>query len=203
MCFLKKLPIIISLLFISIAIFSCKKEVKKIPAQFSIESKTITANWIGYKTTDKIAVKGVFKEIKILNINSDTTAVGTLNGTQFEIPVSSLFSDNTERDTKLKELFFGIMDATLSLTGTLNLNKDGSGSIDLKMNGVQHKIAITHVTSGQLVELQGKMNLDDWNAQPSIASLSKACFEQHKGADGVSKTWNEVGISAAIYLKKK
>ena len=95
------------------------------------------------------------------------------------------------------------MDATLSLTGTLYLKSDGTGTIDLKMNGVQKKIPIKHITSGQLVELEGKLNLEDWNAQSALESLSKACFDLHKGEDGISKTWSEVGLSAVIYLKKK
>ncbi|HBK70896.1 MAG TPA: YceI family protein [Flavobacteriaceae bacterium] len=199
----KRISIVIITILLSITIISCKKEIQKEISQFSIEQKTITVNWTGYKTTDKVAVKGEFKEIKILNIHNDTTAVGALNDTQFEIPISSLFSNDKERDPKLKELFFGVMDATLSLTGTLYLNNDGTGSIDLKMNGVQKKININYTVSGQLVELEGKLNLDDWNAQSALESLSKACFYLHKGADGVSKTWNDVGINAAIYLKKE
>ena len=131
---INRLLMVVVAILISTATISCKKEVKKDPAQFTIEQKTITVNWTGYKTTEKKAVKGEFKEIKILNVKNDTTAVGALNNTQFEIPISSLFSNNEERDPKLKELFFGVMDATLSLTGTLYLNNDGTGTIDLKMN---------------------------------------------------------------------
>jgi len=199
----KKVSIISIGVLLNVVIISCKKEIKKDAAQFSIEQKTITVNWTGYKTTEKIAVKGEFKEIRILNVKNDTTAVGALNNTQFEIPISSLFSNNTERDTKLKKIFFGVMDATLSLTGTLHLNSDGTGTVDLKMNGVSKEIPVTHVTSSQLVELEGKLNLEDWNAQPALESLSKACFDLHKGEDGISKTWSEVGLSAVIYLKKK
>ncbi len=203
MTIIKNLSITLIAILLSTAIISCKKEIKKDPTQFTIEQKTITVNWTGYKTTEKKAVKGEFKEVKILNIKNDTTAVGALNGTQFEIPISSLFSDNDVRDTKLKKLFFGVMDATLTLTGTLYLNDDGTGTIDLKMNGIQRKIPINHVTSGQLIELNGKLNLEDWNAQSALESLSKACFDLHKGEDGISKTWSEVGLNAAIYLKKK
>jgi len=38
------------------------------------------------------------------------------------------------------------------------------------------------------------MNLDTWNGQTAVASLNEACKDLHKGADGVSKTWNEVAI---------
>jgi len=200
---LKKVSVFSFAIFLSFAIVSCKKEVKKEPAQFSIEQKTITVKWTGYKTTDKIAVNGQFKEISISNSNSGATAFEALNGAKFSIPISSLFSNNDERDGKLKQLFFGVMEATLSLTGTLNLKNDGTGDIDLLMNGVQQKIPVTYIASGQLVEINGTMNLDDWNAQPALASLAKSCFEQHKGPDGESKTWNEVTVGAAVYLSKK
>jgi len=203
MTVLKNITTIAFSIFISFVIISCKKEVKKEPAQFSVEQKTITVKWTGYKTTDKIAVNGEFKEIIVSNTKNSSSAIEALNGAQFEIPISSLDSGNEERDGKLKQLFFGIMDATLSLTGTLHLNKDGTGNINLKMNGIQKEIPLTFVVSAQLVELEGTMNLDDWNAQPALASLAKACFELHKGPDGESKTWNEVTVGAAIYLSKK
>ncbi|HHC78715.1 MAG TPA: YceI family protein [Flavobacteriia bacterium] len=201
---LKKITIIpvITLLSLTLVI-SCKKEIKKEPAKYSVEQKTVTVKWTGYKTTAKVGVKGEFKEITITNTKTDTTAVGALDGAKFEIPISSLNSGNEERDGKLKQLFFGIMDATVSLTGTLHLKNDGTGNIDLLMNGVQNKIPVTYIDSGQMIELEGTMNLDDWNAQSALASLAKACFEKHKGDDGVSKTWSEVTVGAAIYLKKK
>ncbi|MCK0132051.1 YceI family protein [Flavobacteriaceae bacterium F08102] len=183
---------------------SCKKEpAKKEVAQFSIEPETITVNWTGYKTTDKVAVKGEFKEITVSNMKSDTTAYGALNGAKFDIPVSSLFSNDEIRDGKLKELFFGVMNATNSLTGTLDINADGTGDIDLLMNGVQRKVPITYVTNDQLVEIEGILHLEDFEAQNALESLAKACFDLHKGADGVSKTWSEVKVEAKVYLKKK
>ena len=106
----KKISFITFALLCCIALVSCKKEVKKESAQFSIESKTITVKWIGYKTTDKVAVKGQFKEINITNIKSGVTALEALNGAEFSIPISSLFTDEPVRDSKLKQLFFGVME---------------------------------------------------------------------------------------------
>ena len=203
MTILKKNTLILFTLLIGLAFVSCKKEIKKEPTQFSVEQKTITVKWTGYKTTSKKGVKGEFKKIIISNTKTDTTAIGAINGAKFEIPISSLASGNDERDGKLKQLFFGLMDTTLSLTGTLHLKNDGTGNILLKMNGVEKEIPITFIVSGQLIELEGTMNLDDWNAQDALASLAKACFEKHKGEDGISKTWSEVTIGAAIYLSKK
>ncbi len=188
---------------ISLSISSCKKEVKKEPAKFSIEQKTITINWTAYKTTDKVAVKGKFEEIIITSESEHDTSIEALNNVQFKIPISSLNSNNDDRDSKLKQLFFGVMEATLSLTGTLHLNNDGTGTIDLKMNGIEQKIPVKYIASGQMVEITGLMNLENWNTTTAIASLNEACLEKHKGPDGLSKTWTEVLIEAKVYLRKK
>jgi len=201
---MKKTILYSLVLAFSIFTVACKKEVKKVEAQFSIEPKTVTVKWTGYKTTSKIPVNGEFKELQISNIKEASTAVEAMNGTVFSIPVSSLFSDDEERDGKLKQLFFGVMDTTVSLTGTLNLNDNGTGNVNLSMNGVSKEIPITYVVSGQLVELEGTLDLiNDYKAESAMESISKACFVLHTGPDGISKTWSEVGISAAVYLKKK
>ena len=182
---------------------SCKKDAKKEAAQYAVVAETITVNWTGYKTTSKIPVKGQFKTVEISTNKEAATAVDALNGTSFSLPVSSLFSGDDDRDGKLKELFFGVMDATMALTGTLDLNKDGTGAVNLKMNNVTKAIPITYIVSGQLVELTGSLDIvNDFQAQAALESISKACYELHKGPDLVSKTWSEVGIDAAIYLKK-
>lgn len=202
---MKKIILYSLVLAFSILTIACKKEVKKVEApQFSVEPKTVTVKWTGYKTTSKIAVNGEFKELQVSNIKEAPTAVEAMNGTEFSIPVSSLFSNDEERDGKLKQLLFGVMDATVSLTGTLNLNGDGTGNVNLSMNGVSKEVPITYIVSGQLVELEGTLDLiNDFQAESALESISKACFELHKGPDGVSKTWSEVGISATAYLKKK
>ena len=46
------------------------------------------------------------------------------------------------------------------------------------------------------------MNMEDWKATKAIATLNKACFELHKGADGISKTWNEVLVKVEVHVDK-
>ena len=202
MFILKKISFISIAFLIGVVIVSCKKDIKKEAPKFSLEQNDVTVKWTGYKTTDKIAVNGQFREINITNINEGENALETLNGAEFSIPVSSLFTDEPVRDSKLKQLFFGVMDNTLSLNGKLNLLDNGSGTIGLLMNGIQQKISVTYTISGELVELQGIMNLDNWNGNAALASLTEACFELHKGPDGISKTWNEVAVRATVNLKK-
>ena len=196
--------ILLTAISIAFILVSCKKEPKKEPAKFSVVAETITVNWTGYKTTSKIPVTGQFQTVEISNSNESTTAKEALNGAEFSLPVSSLFSGDDDRDSKLKQLFFGVMDATVALSGTLTLGDDGNGVINLKMNNVSKELPITYVVSGQLVELSGTLDIvNDFQAQAALESISKACYELHKGPDLISKTWSDVGISAAIYLSKK
>jgi hypothetical protein len=64
-------------------------------------------SFTAYKTTDKLAVGGTFKEITLTNTTE--TALGALNGTKFSIPVSSLFTNDATgtRDPKIIKFFFG------------------------------------------------------------------------------------------------
>ena len=194
------------ILFFSISLISCKTDVKKTIISkdkvYSIVSETTKIGWTAYKTTDKVAVKGTFTKVDV-EVKSGSSAKEALNGLKFSIPVSSIFSENEDRDTKLKKFFFGVMDATEFLTGQLFLDSDTEGKVAIKMNGIEKLLPITYNISGQLVTFSGVLNLAGWNAQNAINSLNKICFDLHKGQDGISKTWNEVNIDVSTYIKVK
>ena len=199
----------LSLTILIVFIFSfnsCKKDVKKEEIKeknYSIVPETTSIGWIAYKTTDKIPVSGKFTSLKIIKSNVGKSVLESLNGTEFSIPVSSIFSGNDERDGKLKEFFFGVMDNTINLTGTISMKDDTSGTIELNMNGITYQFPITCFIDGQMVSIEGVLNLENWNLLPAIESLNKVCFDQHKAQDGISKTWSEVKIEANTYLKVK
>ena len=192
------------LAFISLQLTSCKKEVKKADAiVYSIEPKTTTINWTAYKTTDKIPVKGVFKTVTVSNSKENTNPFEVVNNLNFSVPINSIDTKNEARDAKLVKNFFGSMKDTQFLKGHINLGKEGKGDIDLTMNGMTTKFPMTYVLSGQIVEINATLNLDNWKAQLAIAALNKVCNEKHKGKDGISKTWNQVDIHIVSYLKVK
>lgn len=187
-------------------IVSCKdtKKKEKISTEekgFTVEQKTTTINWIAYKTTDKIPVKGQFTEVNIKNSKKSKTALEALNNLKFSIPVSSLFTNDTIRDSKLKEFFFGALKNTSLISGTIHTNNETSGTVDILMNGITQSLPITYVISDQMVTLEAVMDLDNWQAQTAIESLNVVCKELHTGSDGISKTWSDVKIEVATYLK--
>jgi len=190
------------IIIFSFITFSCKKAKTEVPkAKYSIETKTTTINWTAYKTTDKLPVKGIFNEINISNKKIAQTPKEALNGLEFSIPVNSIDTKNPDRDAKLIKDFFGAMKETQNLIGKINLGENGKGAVNLTMNGVTFKLPITYIISGQLAEIEATMNLDNWQAKLAIDALNKACNDLHKGADGISKTWNEVNLHIVSYLK--
>lgn len=192
---------------ISITLFSCGKEKKQeekpaTETSYSVDAENSSVQWTGYKTTDKVAVNGTFKEISILNMNSGSTAATSLEGLEFEIPVSSIYSKDTIRDGKLKRLFFGVMDNTLNLKGKFSVKDASNGSIAISMNGLTKELPFTYDMSKDTILINATMDLNIWETQNALASIHQACLELHTGADGVSKTWDEVGISAKILTVK-
>lgn len=204
---------LISLLFVLSLSFTACNQTKKEKDQtnqfdrtgkmYEMIPETTSVFWTGYKTTDKIAVKGQFMKLEIENIKAAPTAREALNGIQFSIPVSSLFSNEESRDTKLKENFFAVMDHTDFISGSISVENDSVASANIKMNGIEKAIPLSYFIDGQMLSMQGSFILDDFNALAALASLHEVCKDKHAGADGVSKTWNEVGINVESYLKVK
>ncbi|MEX1382679.1 MAG: hypothetical protein AB1Z17_04725, partial [Lutibacter sp.] len=96
---------------------------------------------------------------------------------------------------------FGALKNTPLISGTIHVNNETSGTVDIVMNGITQALPITFIISDQMVTLEALMDLDNWQAQTAIESLNEVCKELHTGSDGISKTWSEVKIEVATYLK--
>lgn len=196
--------------------FSCKKDTQKEVVEvkvnettlFNIDADSSNVSWTAYKTTDKAAVKGVFSTINIDAIIDSETKQGAIEGLQFSIPVSSFFSKNEVRDTKIKQLFFGMMQETTMVTGNFfNVTGNelkGNVSLNLKMNNETKVVPMTYTITNNVIVLDGTIeNLLDWKMETAFNSIHKACELLHTGADGVSKTWTDVAINAKAVIKEK
>lgn len=189
---------------------SCKKdkkietpteEVKSELVGLNIIQDSTKVNWTAYKTSDKVAVGGSFTEIIIENEKIAETVDEALEGASFSIPVSSLFTNNPERDGKLKEFFFGVLKNTEMIGGTFNF-RQGKCFLTLSLNDITKQFEVNHEFIDNKFLINAVLNLDDFGAQEALTSLNKVCGDLHKGADGVSKTWNEVAINGSIQFIK-
>ncbi len=176
-----------------------KTEVKK-ETSFMVDPSATEIQWTAFKTTDKIPVSGIFKTINFEK-KMGATPVEALNGLEFSIPVSSLFSKNEDRDSKLVASFFGAMLNTELLKGKIAISEKGC-EITITMNDTTHVIPFKFDIKDNKVMFKGTMNLEDWNALEALESLTKVCIGLHKGADGISKTWADVEIMVNTTLIK-
>ncbi|SDH24002.1 YceI family protein [Winogradskyella thalassocola] len=200
------------LLVISLVLSSCKQEKKDgatLPEEtventikYVVKSEATNVKWVAYKTTEKVPVGGEFATLNFED-KGGATPEEALNNLEFSIPVSSLFTKDETRDEKLKTSFFGAMLNPELLKGKIKY-ADNTYSADITMNGVTANLPLeVSITDDRRVSMKGTMNLKDWDALGALESLNKVCFDLHKGADGVSKTWEDVAIEVNTFLREK
>jgi len=192
-------------LLLSITISSCKEAKKPTKQQkettiYVVNSTTTSVKWTAYKTSEKLPVKGEFRVIEFTKADPATNLKDALNNLEFSIPVSSLFSNNEERDTKLKTSFFGSMIATSAIKGKIIMETKTSGKVELTLNGITHELPTTYFLDGQMATMEATLDLDNWQAQAAVAALNSVCKEQHTGPDGETKTWSDVKINITTYI---
>lgn len=211
---MKKIITLSIVALLSVQLSSCKKEEKKetptktetkvekkSTARYSLKNADNTIQFTAYKTTEKIPVKGLFTKIELTNDCEGNTVKDAVNGAEFKIPVSSIETKDASRNFKIRKFFFLVMENTLDLTGKIKLNDDKNGVAQFTMNGVTQELPFEYTIDGQTFSMKSTMNVDKWNAQKALSSLNEACKDLHKGADGVSKTWNDVAIDVTSVFK--
>lgn len=202
---MKKILVISIVLLTLVYVTSCKKNEKKevSPAKktYSVLVDSTIINWTAYKTTAKVPVKGQFRKLALENVKKDTTILGALDGLKFKIWVSSLYTNDTIRDGKLKKHFFGSLKNTNLITGTLHMNNENSSKVELTLNGITRELPIAYIITDNKVTIVANMELDNWQAKAALEALNVVCKDLHTGDDGISKTWSDIKIEVETKLK--
>lgn len=169
--------------------------------KFVVKPEGTTVKWTAYKTTEKVPVGGQFVTLNFDEKAGDSPQ-DALNNLNFSIPISGLFTDNDSRDLKLKTSFFGEMLNPEFIKGTIK-HIDNKYIASITMNGVTNDLPLeVKITDERRVAMSATMQLKDWDALGALSILNKVCFDLHKGADGVSKTWEDVSIEINTFLRK-
>ena len=168
-----------------------------------LDNENVVVNWTAFKLSDRVGVGGTFDTVIVSGVTENETMVGAAATAQFDIITGSVNSNNTERDYKISDSFFGTMVNTATISGKiLSLNDDGSGAISLTMNGVEKEITLEwKETSENRLKLSAAINVNDWSAKPSLDSLNGVCTAVHTGKDGVSVLWPDVEIEVFADFK--
>lgn len=205
------------ILLSSFVLFSCNEEKTKTQEVSKVEETAPTCiygvnmedvkfEWTAFKTTEKVGVKGTFDKIEIINEKKEKNIADLLLNTKFSIDLSSLNSANKERDVKIINSFFGNLSNSDQFTGTIQEakgnNEAGGVIVLLKINGLENIVKMDYKIKDDFLKLAGDLDLLNWKTEVSFEALNKACFDLHKGEDGVSKTWTDIHIEVSTMLHK-
>lgn len=209
-----KKSVILSLFLICALVFtSCKSEKKNAPkeevvvtksikkAPFSLKFADHAIKWTAYKTTAKVPVNGKFDKVEIKGGGNGNSVKEAINGAEFSVKISSIFTSNKSRDYKIRKFFFQVMNDPELLSGKFVIENDTKGYTQLKMNGIEQNLPFTYTIEKNTFSMKSTMDINKWNAKNALESLNKACYDLHKGEDGVSKTWSEVALNISTTFK--
>jgi len=181
------------------------EEAKSPTCNWVLNPDSTTLSWTAFKTTDKVGVGGQFTKFMIEGVEASEDLSATIANARIIIDVSSTNTGNPDRDQKIINEFFMKMVNTDVITANVTaIDKDNqSATLKIKMNDVEQEVpmAMSTGTDGTLI-LSGSITTDRFMADEALASLNQACFDLHKGADGVSKTWPDVEISIRAKFEK-
>jgi hypothetical protein len=175
------------------------EEVKICALTYDAENTTISFG--AFKTTAKVEVKGKFEAFDITNTKTANTVNEVFADAEFIVYVKSLETENEDRNLKIRENFFATMIGTTEMKGHVTKIEGDKIFIDFTMNEVTKNISLDYKVEDKSVSLEGTINVLDWNAAEPLAAINKACFDLHKGEDGVSKTWADVNLYINSTLK--
>jgi len=173
---------------------------------YAYNAEQTQMTWTAYKFTARAGVAGTFDSLKIKTVESASSLAELLRGSRFIIPVSSINSNNADRDMKIQKFFFGSMNATTELSGSIQEiegdNESGSVQIMLTMNELEGPVDMQYLMNGDTLILEGMMDVNAWNGKAGIERLNKECKDLHTGADGVSVLWPEIKLELRSIVNK-
>ena len=171
---------------------------------YQVDIENTKVIWNAYKTNDKINVVGYFEEFRFDRENQEFSSIEELvSGLQFSIKSSSSLSGDVIRDQNLKEHFFKYLTEDFVINGTLGSPINDSIDVTFNVFGQTKKIRLAflyHIIPGcpyydHILEIKGSINLaSQFDALKAYNAISNKCYDLHKGADGISKTWKQVDI---------
>ena len=152
--------------------------------------------WTGYKTAQKVAVSGTFKEIN-LQIESNDNLEQFLKSANVQINTLSFDSGLDVRNKSIVSTLFSLKSSE-KITGSISNVDVNKKTLVLKltMNGVTKNVLMSYDIKDNKIVANGQIDVLDYNMQESFAKFAKACFDLHKG-----KSYSEVDIEFTLPYK--
>jgi polyisoprenoid-binding protein YceI len=160
-------------------------------------------SFTAFKFNERAGVGGTFDQIEVSGTEEAENRLDAVRNLQFNIPINSINTANSDRDMKIATYFFGTLTGTDNLTGkVVELNEDGTMSFEITMNETSGIIDGTYAFSGDTMLVKSNIDVAKWGAETGINALNEICYDLHKGRDGVSKLWTDVDLSIKAVINK-
>jgi len=182
---------------------TAQKQAKEV-CKKGYDKKATKIGFGGFKTTDKVEVKGYFKKFSVDSTTVADTPEEIFSNSTISIPTDYLETNDIGRNRRLREEYFGKMISTQNITGKIiNFNKDSNQvKIELTINAVSNEVDFDYAVFEDTLSINGTIDVLDFGAGAALKAINKACEVLHKGADGISKTWSEANIYITTVIKE-
>lgn len=203
---MKLLKIALGLSLLPLSAFAAKKE-----CRFVVDTGSVKVAWTAFKTSEKTPVQGTLKDLtfktpvkggkSLKAVLAQTKAFGQIDSEK------KSDSGNPARDLTLFQKFFSLIASQGKVSGAFTHIKgdEKAGQMDLRLdlNGKARAVTMKYtMNSTGDFEASGEFDMNDYGLEAALASIHKACEELHKGKDGVSKTWPNVGVKLTAKINK-
>lgn len=174
-----------------------EKQVEK-ACTYNLSANDASVYWEAYKLTNKIGVGGQFDSLSLSLNENDASVKDLLTNASIEIFTQSVNSKDEVRDGKLRNIFFGGLEADV-ITGEIisveGNNDAGKAKARLMMNNVENSVEFNYTTSDKEIKLTASIDMLAFAADAPFKALNEACEEKHTGPDGVNKLWPDVKVN--------
>ena len=175
-------------------------EVQEPVCFYSYNNESSEMTWTAFKFNDKTAVGGTFTKINVEGTTEGNDPMAILKSLSFDIPVSTIESQNEDRNGKIIKYFFGTI-GTENITGKIvELGENGEATLEVTMNNMAQEVKGQYTFVDDKFEFSATIDVANWKSSPGIAALNKICKDLHTGPDGVSKLWSEVDLKFSTTL---
>lgn len=186
-------------------------EAQAATCRVSFEPQDVKVEWTAFKTTEKVGVGASFKKFKLTGATSGESVAKVLKGLSIEIDSKSVSTGLEMRDQTIAQKFFSVAPST-KILGRVKFAKPrgdraGQMGLEIEWNGKKKVVPMLYEVTGagaeQRFEATGTLPFMSLGLKEALRSLNQACFDLHKGPDGVSKTWPvvELKLSSPVRME--
>ena len=144
---------------------------------YTYDSDASSVMWTAFKTTARAAVGGSFDSVMVDVPDSNSSVIEALRNASFTIYTESVKTNNPARDLTIQKYFFGTLADNGRIEGKIKIvkgdNTAGSGTVNLKINGISRDIGFKYSEQDNLITIKTKISLSSFEGEAAIKSLNE------------------------------